>query len=97
MAEYLKQQDEPREEEKEGPKEDEVPEGTRLLSEEERVETLKNLKATRTELERALEKLPISLKTVALHKKKEELEKKMDELGRAIESFSKPKVFIALD
>ena len=71
--------------------------GIRLLSEEERLETLKNLKSVGAELQNEFEKLPISLKTKALVQKEKEIETKMDELNKAIESFSKPKVYIALE
>jgi len=69
----------------------------RLMGEEERLETLKNLKQVKGDLEAALEKLPVTLKTVALVKKKLDMEKKIDDLNKAIESFSKPKVYIALE
>ena len=68
-----------------------------MLSEEERLETLKNLNESKAELEKALNHMPISMKTLALQQKKSELEKKVDELNRAIDTFSRPQVYIAID
>ena len=74
-----------------------LPPGMRLLSEEERLETLKNLQGSRTEVEKALGKMPISMKTLAIRQKKTELEKKLDEIDRAIQTFLRPQVYIAID
>ena len=72
-----------------------IPPGTRLLSEEERLTTLKTLQETKAEAQKALEKLPISMKTLALAQRKTELEKKIDEMDQAIKTFSRKEVFIA--
>ena len=77
--------------------EQKLPPGTRLLSEEERLETLRNLQENKKEVEKVLGKLPISMKTLALQQKKAELEKKIDEIDRAIATFSRPQVYIAVD
>ncbi len=74
-----------------------LPPGTRMLSEEERLETLKNLHESRTEAQKALEKLPLSMRTMALVQKKAELEKKIDEIDKAIKTFSAKEVFISIE
>ena len=74
-----------------------MPPGTRLLSEEERLKTLKSLEEAKAEARVALDKLPLSMRTLSLAKRKENLENKVDELEKAIKSFSREKVYIALD
>ena len=74
-----------------------LPPGTRLLSEDERLETLNNLKASKTEVEKLISKMPLSMRTLALQQRKTELEKKVDELDKAIATFSRPKVYIAIE
>lgn len=74
--------------------EEKYPKGTKLLSEEERLETLKNLNAKKEQLETELFKMPISLRTMSMQNKKAELENKLRELDDAICQFSKKKVFI---
>ena len=67
------------------------------MSEEERLETLKNLQESKKDVEKVLGKMPISMRTLALQQKKAELEKKIDELDQAIQTFSRPQVYIAID
>lgn len=43
-----------------------------------------------------LDKLPISMKTLALEQKKKDLETKLIEVEKAITTFSRKKVFIAI-
>jgi len=74
-----------------------MPPGTRMLSEEERLNTLKTLQETRAEAQRALDKMPLSMKTLALTQRKAELEKKIDEMDKAIKTFSRKEVFIAVE
>eukprot|EP00826_Nyctotherus_ovalis_P053351 TRINITY_DN6916_c0_g2_i7.p1 TRINITY_DN6916_c0_g2~~TRINITY_DN6916_c0_g2_i7.p1 ORF type:complete len:123 (+),score=58.04 TRINITY_DN6916_c0_g2_i7:70-438(+) len=74
-----------------------LPPGTRQLSEEERVETLKNLQESKADVEKMIGKMPISMRTLALQQRKAELEKKVEELDRAIATFSRPKVYIAIE
>ena len=73
------------------------PKGTRLLSEEERVSTLEKLIQSRDDINKVIEKLPITIDTQAFRNKKEELFKKLDEIENAIETFSKKKVFVKVE
>ena len=73
------------------------PKGTRLLSEEERVLTLEKLKQSKDDINKVIEKLPITCDTQAFRNKKDELFKKLDEIEKAIETFSKKKVFVKLE
>ena len=73
------------------------PRGTRLLSEEERLETLLSLENSKKDLITLLEKMPISMKTIQLQNRKSELEKKLDEIEDAIRTFSRKQVFIKID
>ena len=73
------------------------PKGTRLLSEEERLFTLEKLKQSRDDINKVIEKLPITSDTQAFRNKKDELFKKLDEIEKAIETFSKKKVFVKLE
>ena len=73
------------------------PKGTRLLSEEERLFTLEKLKQSRDDINKVIERLPITPDTQAFKNKKEELFKKLDEIENAIETFSKKKVFVKIE
>ena len=70
------------------------PKGTKLLSEEERINTLNGLINSKKEMENLLEKFPITTRTLSLQNKKEELIKKIEEVEKAIDMFSKKQVFI---
>ena len=70
------------------------PKGTRLLSEEERVETLNSLIKAQQEMTQILEKMPITNRTLSIQRRKEEFMKKLTELDKAIEMFSKKRVFV---
>jgi len=72
-----------------------MPPGTRLMPEEERLETLKDLQDSYKEVNNTLEKLPVISKTLAMEKHKKELEDKMVRINRAIETFSKKQVYVA--
>ena len=65
------------------------------MPEEERLETLKDLKESLQEISNALEKLPVVSKTMAMEKHKRELESKQVKIQRAIETFSKKTVYVA--
>ena len=73
------------------------PKGTRLLSEEERLFTLEKLKQSRDDINKVIERLPITPDTQAFKNKKEELFKKLHEIENAIETFSKKKVFVKVE
>ena len=70
------------------------PPGTKLLSENERINTLNNLIETKKGIINILEKMPITKRSQTIQEKKEELEKKLDQIEKEIELFSKKKVFI---
>ena len=72
-----------------------MPKGTRLMTEDERIETLEQLQQKKTELQSMIEKMPISMRTDALKIKKRELEEKMKEVERAITTFSRKIVYVA--
>jgi len=73
------------------------PKGTRLLSEEERISTLEKLKQSRDDINKIIERLPITCDSQAFRNKKDELFKKLDEIENAIETFSKKKVFVKIE
>ena len=70
------------------------PKGTRLLSEEERVETLNSLIKAQQEMTQILEKMPITNRTLSIQRRKEEFMKKLTEIDKAIDMFSKKRVFV---
>ena len=76
--------------------ESKIPAGTRLMSEEERLSTLQDLQVTKKELTNMLERMPIANRTQAADRRKKELEEKLMRIERAIETFSKKVVYIAL-
>ena len=73
------------------------PKGTRLLSEEEKNETLNSLMNTRKELINLIERMPISMRTIAVQNKKQEMEKKLEEIEQGIKTFSRKQVFVKMD
>jgi hypothetical protein len=98
VPEYIKKYEMEREIKKEEIKKQEMaskyPKGTKLLSEEERINTLNGLINSKKEMTNLLEKLPITTRTLAMQNKKEELIKKIEEVEKAIDMFSKKQVFI---
>jgi hypothetical protein len=73
-----------------------MPPGTRLMGEQERLETLADLKQARNSTNAQLERMPLSLRSVRIAEQKQELENKLTRLERAIETFSRPTVYVAL-
>ena len=71
------------------------PPGTRLMPDEERLETLKDLQESKKEINSAMEKLPVVSKTLAMEKHKKSLEEKLIRIEKAIETFSKNQVYVA--
>ena len=65
------------------------PPGTRLMPEDERLDTLKDLIDSKKEVNSALERLPVVSKTLAMEKHKKSLEEKLIRIEKAIETFSK--------
>ena len=97
VPEYIKKFEQERENERQEKirkkMEMKYPKGTRLLSEEERIKTLKSLKQAQLENSLLLEKMPITNRTFKLQQKKDELIRKLNEIDKAIEMFSKKQVF----
>lgn len=73
------------------------PPGMKLMMEEERVETLEILKKGKEDIWQNINKLPIASNTLSVQRRRTELEGKLVELENAIKTFSKPKVYIALN
>ena len=90
-AKLIKDFEKKKEEEKNYPK------GTKLLSEEERIFTLKKLIESKKELENMVTKLPIILDSIGAKNRQNKLFKELDEIEQAIVTFSKNKVFVKID
>ena len=71
------------------------PPGTRLMPEEERLETLKDLKESKKEINTAIEKMPVVSRTIAGERHRRELEDKLVRIERAIQTFEKKVVYVA--
>ena len=72
------------------------PKGTRLLSEEERLGTLDGLIENKKEITNKIEKMPITNRTNSIRMRREELFRKLEEIEKAINMFSKKKVFVKI-
>ncbi len=72
------------------------PKGTKLLTEEERINTLNGLIENKKQIMNQLEKMPITTRTNSIRIRKEELCKKLDKIEKAIDMFSKKQVFIKI-
>lgn len=83
--------------EKQRREEAKYPQGTRLLSEEERIFTLNKLLESKKDIEQLIAKLPITLASQAAKNKQQELFKKLDEIEGAIDTFSRKKVFVKVN
>lgn len=64
-----------------------IPPGTRLMPEQERLDTLKDLMESKRELNTALEKLPVVSKTIAMQRHRKDLEDKLTRIENAVETF----------
>jgi len=73
-----------------------LPPGTRQMPEDERQATLIDLNLAKKETNGLIEKLPVVAHSMRMEKHKKELEEKLVRLERAIETFSKEKVYVAL-
>ncbi|BHF78694.1 hypothetical protein SprV_0602180700 [Sparganum proliferum] len=69
-----------------------VPEGCRLMSEDERLDTLKLLQDAHAEVVEELGRLPIRMDTVRVRRRRSDLESKLAELESTINIFKKPRV-----
>ena len=83
--------------EKQKKEEAKYPQGTRLLSEEERIFTLNKLLESKKDIEQLIAKLPITMASQAARNKQQELFKKLDEIEGAIATFSRKKVFVKIN
>ena len=66
------------------------------MGEEERLKTLEELKISKKDVNNALERMPIANTNHAIQRKIKDLETKLMRIERAIETFSKQTVYIAL-
>lgn len=71
------------------------PPGMCLMPEQERLDTLRTLQSSKSECMHQLERMPFVVETPSMKRKQENLESKLREIDRAIEVFSKPKVYVA--
>jgi Calmodulin-binding len=74
-----------------------IPAGMRLLSDEERIETLEILESNRQEVEHSLQRMPVVVETLSQVKHKTQLERKLNEIEEAKRIFSRPKVLVKND
>jgi hypothetical protein len=72
------------------------PPGTRPMGEDERQDMLETLNDKKLEITNMLERMPISMKTRAAENRKKEMEDKLVEVDKAIQTFSKKIVYVAL-
>ena len=66
------------------------------MPEEERVKTLEDLLVAKKQCNNDLEKLPVVVKSLRMQQHKASLEEKMLKLDRAIDTFSKAKVYVQI-
>ena len=100
MPKYLNKYNQAREEAKRqaeiAEEQKKMPPGTRLMPEDERQATLADLYQAKKATNDAIEKLPISMQSERLRLQRKDLEEKMTRLERAIETFSKKKVYVQI-
>ena len=72
-----------------------IPPGTRLMPEQERIETLQDLMESKKEINTTLEKLPVVSKTIQMQRHKKDLEDKLIRIEKAIDTFQKKVVYVA--
>ena len=68
----------------------------RLMDDQERLDMVKALENTKRETMNEIERLPITMKTMAMQRRRDELEEKYRNLEKQIDHFSRKKVYIAL-
>ena len=68
----------------------------RLLPENERLETLSVLQKNRSEIERALQSLPLKIETLGQIRRRDEMERRMREIEEGLKVFCRPKVLVKL-
>ena len=72
------------------------PPGMRLMTEDERLETLQMLITAKDEAMLDYNKLPIAANNMAIKQRRQDLEDKIQEVEKAIKTFTRPKVYVAL-
>jgi hypothetical protein len=72
-----------------------LPPGMRLLTEDERLETLQQLLDEKEATFLEYNRLPIAANTMAIRNRRNELENKLTELETAVKVFTRPKVYVA--
>ena len=73
-----------------------LPPGMRLMGDDERQEMVRALENTKRDTMNEIERLPITMKTMAMQKRREDLEEKYRNLEKQIDHFSRKKVYVAL-
>jgi hypothetical protein len=73
-----------------------LPPGMRLMGDDERLEMVRALETTKRDTMNEIERLPITMKTMAMQKRREDLEEKYRNLEKQIDHFSRKKVYVAL-
>lgn len=71
-----------------------IPAGMRVLSDEERLETLYALQRNKAEVERSIQALPLRIETHSQIRWRDDLERRMREVDEGIKVFSRPKVLV---
>jgi len=71
------------------------PPGTRLMPEDERVETLRDLEESEKELQQMLFRIPLSATAMSLLRRREDLEQKLKKIEDAKIIFSRERVYVA--
>ncbi|ETE61370.1 hypothetical protein L345_12881 [Ophiophagus hannah] len=74
-----------------------TPPGHAMMPENQRLETLKNLRESQEKLLKELLLLPVRIDTLSVQTRRVSLEKKLSQIEEALKIFSRPKVFIKLD
>ncbi|NWI85367.1 ENKD1 protein, partial [Pitta sordida] len=74
-----------------------TPPGHTMMPEDQRLETLSNLKQSQEQLIKDLILLPLRGDSLRIQNRRVELERKLSQIEEAIKIFSRPKVFIKLD
>lgn len=73
-----------------------IPRGMRLMTEDERLQTIARLEDNKLKIECAIRSLPLRCETLGLIQKSKDLNNQLDELETALKTFSRKKIFIDL-
>jgi hypothetical protein len=72
-----------------------APPGTVLMTDQERIETLRQLTESECEVRKQLASLPLVIQTAKMRRRQEDLETQLGEIEGAIAIFARPKVYVA--